>query len=165
MRLCKFCLLGWIICYQIKKQSKKVLHFDKCQQAFELLCLKEMYLTTGVELHAGYGFVMSWEVSHHSLPIWVLAHQDLWCLRENTHTRKEYKSFSDDEKNNQQVGLSLIQRFLLTFSIVWYHLSPEQRSLTAHSETAGTWTLLTFHCPPMAQVSIFKILCRVQKNN
>lgn len=98
-----------------------MLYLDKCQQSFELfLCLKEIYHTTGVELHAGDGFVMSWEVSHHAFSIRVLAHQDLWCLHENTHTqtKNEYKSLSDDENKKQKDGLSLIQGFLLTFSII-----------------------------------------------
>lgn len=38
-------------------------------------------LTAGVELHAGYGFVMSWEVSHHSLSVRVFTHQDLQFIQ------------------------------------------------------------------------------------
>lgn len=73
-----------------KESVITLLRFRACQSAPVkecALCVSvcvQVGLTTGVELHAGYGFVMSWEVSHHSLSVRVLTHQDLEYIYRRT---------------------------------------------------------------------------------
>lgn len=84
-------------------------------------------LTTGVELHTGYGFVMSWEVSHHSFSVRVLTHQDLEDT--HTHTHRNSESFSNNKNIEPIAGLSLAQGFLFTcwlgpHSAVFFDIRP-----------------------------------------
>lgn len=116
----------------------------------------EVGLTARVELHAGYGFVMCWKVSHHSLSIRVLTHQDLWWIHTWTRTRNHFLTAATI---NRKRDFPQFKDFCWHFGF-WCenHHSTEEGFLTSHHRET-TATLSCFHLDFITISWIKETLC------